>query len=247
MLRSIVPLAVLAGLEACSAFAPMSLGGLSRASIPSVRAMSSLRGGASIAQTSMVAAAGDAVPDVVFKCRVRDDKIGGDNPFDWKDVTSADLFKGKRVVIFSLPGAFTPTCSSTHLPGYESNYDAIKACGVDEIYCLSVNDAFVMRQWGISQKLEEEKSDTSNPTNPGNFKKVKLLPDGACMFTRGMGMSSTWDSNRGFGERSWRYSAVFNDGKVEKMFIEGGAVEQNSGPDPFEVSDATTMLGYLKK
>ena len=72
-------------------------------------------------------------------------QIGGDNPFDWKDVTSADLFKGKRVVIFSLPGAFTPTCSTTHLPGYESNYEAIKACGVDEIYCLSVNDAFVMR------------------------------------------------------------------------------------------------------
>ena len=104
------------------------------------RAMA-LRGG-----SSTPVKAGDAVPDVVFKCRVRDEKIGGDNPFTWKDVTTKDLFKGKRVVVFSLPGAFTPTCSSTHLPGYESKYEEIKACGVDEIYCLSVNDAFVMRQ-----------------------------------------------------------------------------------------------------
>jgi len=200
-----------------------------------------LRGG------STPAKAGDAVPDVVFKCRVRDDKIGGDNPFTWKDVTTTDIFKGKRVVVFSLPGAFTPTCSSTHLPGYESKYEEIKACGVDEIYCLSVNDAFVMRQWGLHQKLPEEKTDKSNPLNPGNFQKVKLLPDGACLFTRGMGMSCTWDTNRGFGERSWRYSVVVNDGKVEKIFIEGGAVTQNNKSDPFEVSDADSMLAYLKK
>ena len=119
--------------------------------------------------------------------------------------------------------------------------------GIDEIWCVAVNDAFVMRQWGLHQKLAEEKTDTSNPLNPGNFQKVKLLPDGACLFTRGMGMSCTWDTERGFGERSWRYAAVINDGKVEKMFIEGGAVTQNSGPDPFEVSDANTMLAYLKK
>jgi thioredoxin-dependent peroxiredoxin len=153
--------------------------------------------------------------------------------------------KGKRVVVFALPGAFTPTCSSTHLPGYEQHYESIKACGVDEIYCLSVNDAFVMRQWGIKQGCPEEFKDASNPLNPGNFQKTKLLPDGACLFTRGMGMSCTWDSERGFGERSWRYSAVFNDMKIEKLFIEGGAVSQNSGPDPFEVSDAATMLKYL--
>lgn len=150
-------------------------------------------------------------------------------------------------MVFCLPGAFTPTCSGTHLPGYEMHYEAIKACGIDEIYCLSVNDAFVMRQWGVHQKLDCEDADTSNPLNPGNFKKVKMLPDGAALFTRGMGMSTVWDSNRGFGERSWRYSVVINDGKIEKLFIEGGAPEQNSGTDPFEVSDSATMLAYLKK
>ena len=102
---------------------------------------------------SMAAVEGDKVPEVVFKARVRDSTIPGPNPFKWKDVTTSDLFNGKRVVLFSLPGAFTPTCSSTHLPGYERNYEAIKAAGVDEIYCLSVNDAFVMRQWGLHQVL----------------------------------------------------------------------------------------------
>lgn len=86
----------------------------------------------------------------------------------------------------------------------------------------------------------------SNPLNPGNFKRVKLIPDGAALFTRGMGMSCTWESERGFGERSWRYSAVFNNMKIEKLFVEGGCVTQNHGPDPFEVSDADTMVKYLK-
>lgn len=160
------------------------------------------------------------------------------------------MFKGKRVVLFSLPGAFTPTCSSTHLPGYEEAYDAIKACGVDEVYCLSVNDAFVMRKWGLDQGLKEEATKKSNsgsdPLNPGNFQRVKLLPDGSCAFTRGMGMSCIWSQERGFGERSWRYSAVINDMKVEKIFVEGGKVVQDSGPDPFEVSDVATMMKYLK-
>jgi len=208
----------------------------------------SMKASRSFASTSIsMAKEGDLVPSVTFKCRVRDPKDTSPNPFKWKDVTSADLFKGKRCVVFSLPGAFTPTCSSTHLPGYEKNYEAIKAMGIDEIYCLSVNDAFVMRQWGLHQGLPEEKTSNSNPLNPGNFQKVKLLPDGACLFTRGMGMSSTWDTERGFGERSWRYSVVINDMKVEKMFIEGGAVTQNSGPDPFLVSDVDTMIKYLKK
>jgi peroxiredoxin len=103
-----------------------------------------------------------------------------------------------------------------------------------------------MRQWGIHQNLPTEDKDTSSPLNPGNFKNVKLLPDGAALFTRGMGMSTVWDSNRGFGERSWRYSAVINDNKVEKIFVEGGAPTQNFAADPFEVSDANTMLTYLK-
>ena len=117
------------------------------------------------------------IPSVTFKARIRDASIGGENPFAWKDVTTAHLFRGKRCVLFSLPGAFTPTCSSTHLPGYEKHYEDIKACGIDEIYCLSVNDAFVMRQWGLKLGLEEEKVDASNPLNPGNFTKVKLIPD----------------------------------------------------------------------
>mmetsp|Transcript_25252 Transcript_25252/g.25482 ORF Transcript_25252/g.25482 Transcript_25252/m.25482 type:complete len:219 (+) Transcript_25252:96-752(+) len=191
-----------------------------------------------------LAQAGDTVPSVTFKARVRDPSIPGDNPFTWKDVTSDDLFKGKRSIVFALPGAFTPTCSTTHLPGYEKNYDVIKSKGIDEIYCLSVNDAFVMRQWGLHQGLTEDKAD-NHPLNPGNFTNVKLIPDGSCLFTRGMGASCIWDQNRGFGERSWRYSCVINDMKIEKMFVEGGGVTQDSGPDPFEVSDADTMLTYL--
>ena len=180
---------------------------------------------------------GETVPYTVFRCRIRDESIGGENPFTWKQVSTDHLFKGKRVVVFALPGAFTPTCSSTHVPGYNTHYDAIKACGVEEVYCLSVNDAFVMRQWGVHLQMEtEDAADAAgNPLNPGNFKKVKMLPDGAALFTRGMGMSCTWTSERGFGERSWRYSAVIDDYKVEKLFVESGAVVQNSGPDPFEV------------
>ena len=184
---------------------------------------------------------------MIFKCRVRDASIEGPNPYKWKDVASSDIFAGKRAVVFALPGAFTPTCSSTHLPGYEELYDDLIATGVDDVYCLMVNDAFVMRQWGVHQKLPEEIEAAVGPLNPGNFKRVKLLPDGAGLFTRGMGMACTWESERGFGERSWRYSMVINDMKVEKIFVEDGFVTQNSGPDPFEVSDAKTMLTYLRR
>ena len=144
-------------------------------------------------------------------------------------------------MLFALPGAFTPTCSNTHLPGYEKAYEEMKSLGVDDVYCLSVNDAFVMRQWGLAQGCEEDKALGSL-----GFTKVKLLPDGAALFTRGMGMSALWTSNRGFGERSWRYSAVIDDMKVEKLFIEPNFI-QDSDPDPFEVSDAGTMLAYLKE
>jgi thioredoxin-dependent peroxiredoxin len=168
------------------------------------------------------------VPDVVFKTRVRDESIGGDNPFRWQDVTTKDIFAGKKVIVFSLPGAFTPTCSSTHLPRYEELYNEIKAQGVDEIYCMSVNDAFVMYQWG---------------RNLG-AKNVKLLPDGNGDFNRGMGMLVD-KSNLGFGQRSWRYSMLVNDGKVEKVFSEAG-FSNNCETDPFDVSDADTMLAYLK-
>ena len=168
-------------------------------------------------------------PNVTFKTRVRDESIGGENPFRWQDVTSDDIFKGKKVVIVALPGAFTPTCSSTHLPGYEAKYAEFKAAGVDEIYCVSVNDAFVMFQWGKNLGV----------------KNVKMLPDGNGEFTRGMDMLVK-KSNLGFGERSWRYSAFIDDGEVKQVFAEAGKCD-DFGDDPFEVSDADTMLNYLKK
>ncbi|MEN9881139.1 MAG: hypothetical protein RLZZ308_322 [Candidatus Parcubacteria bacterium] len=168
------------------------------------------------------------VPAVIFKTRVRDESIGGDNPFRWQDVTTDDIFKGKSIVVFALPGAFTPTCSSTHAPGYEAKYNEIKACGVDEVICLSVNDAFVMYQWKKHLELE----------------KVFMLPDGNTDFTRAMGMLVKKE-DLGFGERSWRYSMHVVDGVIKKIFVEDGFVD-NCPTDPFEVSDAGTMLAYLK-
>ena len=167
-------------------------------------------------------------PEVVLRTRVRDESVEGPNPFRWQDVNSNEIFKGKKVVVFSLPGAFTPTCSSTHLPGYEEKYDDFKSAGVDEVYCLSVNDAFTMFQWGKHLGVE----------------KVKLIPDGNGDFTRLMGMLVKKD-NLGFGDRSWRYSMYVEDGVIQKMFVEPG-LEDNHGADPFEVSDAGTMLEYLK-
>jgi peroxiredoxin len=168
------------------------------------------------------------VPDVTFKTRVRDESVGGDNPYRWEDKTTQDLFAGKKVIVFSLPGAFTPTCSSNHLPRYEELYDEFKALGVDEIICISVNDAFVMFKWGKEQ---------------GN-KNVFLLPDGNGEFTRKMGMLVD-KSNIGFGMRSWRYSMLVDDCAIEKMFVEPDFGD-NCPVDPFEVSDADTMLAYLK-
>ena len=168
------------------------------------------------------------VPQVVFKTRVRDESIGGDNPFRWQDVSTDDIFAGKRVVVFALPGAFTPTCSSTHLPGYEAKYDELKDAGIDEVYCLSVNDAFTMFQWGRHLGANN----------------VKLLPDGSGHFTKGMDMLVDKD-NLGFGLRSWRYSMLVEDGEVVKMFIEPGKMD-NCPEDPFEVSDVDTMLNYLR-
>lgn len=167
------------------------------------------------------------VPSVTFKTRVRNDALEGPNPFEWKDLTSEEIFKGKTVVVFALPGAFTPTCSSTHLPRYEELYGDIKAAGVDDVICLSVNDAFVMYQWGKAQNAEN----------------VFLLPDGNAEFTRKMGMLVD-KSNLGFGMRTWRYSMLVVDGEIEKVFAEPG-YRDNADSDPFEVSDADTMLSYL--
>ena len=168
------------------------------------------------------------VPSVVFKTRVRDESVEGPNPFRWEDVESETIFSGKRIVLFALPGAFTPTCSSTHLPRFEELYDEFKANGIDEVYCLSVNDAFVMYQWGLHQ----------------GAKNVKLLPDGSAKFTEGMDMLVDKD-NLGFGKRSWRYAIVVNNGNIEKAFVEPG-MEDNCPTDPFEVSDADTVLSYIK-
>ena len=157
---------------------------------------------------------GEKVPNVTFKTRQ-------DN--QWVDVTTDDLFAGKTVVVFSLPGAFTPTCSSSHLPGYNELAPVFKKNGVDNIVCLSVNDAFVMNEWAKDQEAEN----------------VTLIPDGNGDFTEGMGMLVDKE-DLGFGKRSWRYSMLVKDGVVEKMFI-----EPEVPGDPFEVSDAQTMLNYI--
>ena len=168
------------------------------------------------------------VPQATFKTRVRDESVEGPNPFRWQDVTTDEIFAGKRIFVFALPGAFTPTCSSTHLPGYEERYNELLAEGVDEVYCLSVNDAFTMYQWGVHQGV----------------KNVKLLPDGSADFTRLMGMLVRKD-NLGFGDRSWRYSMLVEDGRITALFEEPGRCD-NCPADPFEVSDAGTLLAHLK-
>jgi peroxiredoxin len=165
------------------------------------------------------------VPDVTFKTRRETTEAPG---FEWYDLKSQEIFENKRVVVFSLPGAFTPTCSSTHLPGYELAYDDIIAKGIDEIYCISCNDTFVMNAWMNSQDVS----------------KVKPLPDGSGEFTRKMGFLVD-KTNIGFGMRSWRYSMIVNDGLVESLFVEPG-IEDNAEGDPFVVSGAPTILEYLE-
>jgi len=157
---------------------------------------------------------GKRVPEVTFRTRVDG---------QWKDVATADIFKGKTVALFALPGAYTPTCSSTHLPRYNELAGEFRKLGVDEVVCLSVNDPFVMAEWQKDQ----------------NAPNVTFLPDGNGEFTRGMGMLVD-KSDLGFGPRSWRYSMLVKDGVVQKMFIE----PQKEG-DPFEVSDADTMLEHI--
>ena len=170
---------------------------------------------------------GRKVPSVTFRTRVRDESIEGPNPFRWENKTTDNYFKGKRVVLFSLPGAFTPTCSTYQLPDFEKLYDDFKAKGIDEIYCISVNDAFVMNAWGKAQGIE----------------KIKLIPDGSGEFTRKMGMLVSKD-NLGFGLRSWRYGAVVNDGVVEKWFEEEG-YSDNCESDPYGVSSPQNILANL--
>jgi peroxiredoxin len=171
---------------------------------------------------------GKKVPNVTFRTRVRDESIEGPNPFRWEDKTSDDYFAGKRVVLFSLPGAFTPTCSTYQLPDFEKLYDEFKAEGIDEIYCVSVNDAFVMNAWAKAQGVD----------------KVKVIPDGSGEFTRKMGMLVAKD-NLGFGMRSWRYGAVVNNGVIEMWFEEEG-FSDNCESDPYGVSSPQNILENLK-
>ncbi|MBD2214443.1 glutathione peroxidase [Nostoc linckia FACHB-104] len=157
---------------------------------------------------------GQRVPNVTFRTRKNN---------QWVNVTTDDLFADKTVIVFSLPGAFTPTCSSTHLPGYNQLANVFKENGVDDIVCISVNDTFVMNEWAKDQEA----------TN------ITLIPDGNGEFTQGMGMLVD-KSDLGFGKRSWRYSMLVKDGVIDNMFI-----EPEEPGDPFKVSDAETMLRYI--
>ena len=167
-----------------------------------------------MAQPTLESREGQLVPQVDF--RLRQDG-------EWKAVSSEELFAGRNVVVFSLPGAFTPTCSSTHLPRYNALVRVFREHGIDQVICIAVNDPFVMEEWGKEQECGD----------------VLLLPDGNGAFTEAMGMLVD-KADLNFGKRSWRYSMLVRDRRIEKMFIE----PQKEG-DPFEVSDAETMLAYL--
>ena len=142
--------------------------------------------------------------------------------------SSSELFNGKRVIVFSLPGAFTPTCSTYQLPGFEQNFEEFESLGIDEIYCISVNDGFVMNAWAKNQ----------------NIAKVKFIPDGNAYFTRSMGMLVN-KSNVGFGDRSWRYAMVVDNGIIEKLFVEDG-MSDNAETDPYVETTPEKVLEYVK-
>jgi len=171
--------------------------------------------------------------DNIFKFRVGDSDEKGGCTFiggSWKDVTTDELFKGKKIVMFGLPGAFTPTCSGELLPKYEERYDEFISNGVDDVYCISVNDAFVMNAWARDLGI----------------KNVKMIPDGCGTFTSNMGMLVA-KPKQGFGMRSWRYSALINDGVVEILNEEPGFNNFSDDNDPYEVSDPETMLNSIDK
>jgi peroxiredoxin len=170
------------------------------------------------------------IPNVTFAFREGDElPEGGGCPIGGEFVfkTANDLFDNKRVIIFSLPGAFTPTCSTYQLPGFEEQYNDFKAQGIDEIYCISVNDAFVMNEWARSLGI----------------KNVKVIPDGAGKFTSLMDMLVDM-SDIGFGSRSHRYAAIISGGKVEKMFKEADSSKED--PDPYGVSSPENVMKYLQ-
>ena len=175
---------------------------------------------------------GFKIPSVTFRVRTGDEvetdggcAIGG----QWLNETTDDYFKNKRVVLFSLPGAFTPTCSSQQLPSFEEQYDTIKKFAVDEVYCISVNDSFVMNAWADHMGIE----------------KVKMIPDGSGNFTRFMGML-IGKNHLGFGNRSWRYMAVIDNGVVEKWWQEPGINNEGLDDDPYVESTPKNVVDYLR-
>jgi len=170
----------------------------------------------------------NTVPDVVFHTRVRNEALAVSNPYEWRELTSADVFGGRNIVLFALPGAFTPACSDEHLPSYENTADEFKILGIDQVICLAVNDAFVLFQWA---KIN-------------NITKVFMLPDGNGDFTRQMGML-VQRTKQGMGMRSWRYSMHVQDGVIRKLFAEPGYGDNPPGV-PLKISGAQTMLEYLR-
>jgi peroxiredoxin len=169
------------------------------------------------------------IPEVTLKTRVRDDSLDGPNPFRWQDVNVRELFAKKKVVVFSLPGAFTPTCSNEQCPNFERLYDEFKALGIDEVYCVSVNDAFVMYQWGKNLGL----------------KNLKLLPDGNADFTRRMGMLIN-KQHLGFGARSWRYAFVADNNRITQWFEEPGINDAGIDEDPYGETAPEKLLEILR-
>ncbi|MFA6310458.1 MAG: peroxiredoxin [Sterolibacterium sp.] len=162
---------------------------------------------------------GDQLPDGILTEFIETETAGctlGPNVFQ-----VADLVKGKKIAVFGLPGAFTPTCSAKHVPGYVANYDKLKAKGVDEIWCIAVNDAFVMDAWGRDQKA---------------IGKVRMMADGSADYTKKLGVELDLTA-RGMGLRMNRFSMLVDNGIVKQLNVEG--------PGKFEVSDAETMLKQL--
>ena len=174
---------------------------------------------------------GTTVPSVIFKTRVRDDSIEGPNPYRWQDMSTADYFAGKRVIVFSLPGAFTPTCSTYQLPGFENNAQQFYDKGIDAIYCISVNDSFVMNKW--AQMVRSE-----------GLQKVKVIPDGNGEFTEKMGML-VCKTHLGFGTRSWRYAMVVDNGVITHWFEEPGINQTGDDDDPYGETSPENVLAAL--
>ena len=168
----------------------------------------------------------DMVPSEVFKTRAYDTE---NEEFYWLDVSTWDVFAGERVLIFSLPGAFTPTCSTYQLPDFENLAPEFFEEGIDSIYCITVNDAFVTNAWARHNELEN----------------VIVLPDGSGKFTEEMQMIVDKD-NLGFGRRSWRYAAVVDNGHIVDWFIEEGR-EDNHDKDPYMFTAPAFILNKLRE